>query len=414
MDLQPALSPSRPSSVAVVMATFNRAHLISESIESILNQTRPPDEFIIVNDGSSDDTANVVRRYGRKIKYVEKTNGGKSSALNLALPIVESAYTWIFDDDDIALPLALESHLKFLSDHPQCDFTYSRHYLFSGDFSNAALGTGAPIEFPPTNNRNYFLWLMELSFLPCMMQGMLVPTRCYRVLGGFDEALLRGQDWDMILRIACRFRAGFLDQPTFALRSHGGDRGPAFQRHAEGDRERVWQQYERLMFEKLYASVALCEYLPEPTGAPLESRTERPLSATEARHALLRRAMIMAIHGLFPMAADDYLAYTDLLGSGPSGLNETERRQISMMAYVQNPQRVPPPKYYRCLGALSRGRRDLFKAAARGLHWSIARELRRRRFVVAFHLVGRGANLAFAYACKPTIGRRQRHPCEFT
>jgi glycosyltransferase involved in cell wall biosynthesis len=403
------LDRSQPS-VAVVMATFNRAHLISESIDSILNQTHPPDEFIVVNDGSTDDTAKVVRRYGRRVKYVEKANGGKSSALNIALPSVESTYTWIFDDDDVALPGALEAHLKFLSENPQCDFTYSTNYVFSGVFSGSALGRYKLKTFPARSERDYFLWIMGSPFLPSLLQGMLIPTRCYREVGEFDDHLHRGQDCDMILRIARRFRAGFTGQPTFAERVHEGRRGPSFASHAEADRYRIWQEYKRQIFGKLRASLSLEEYLPKSAIRLSESQA---LGPAETRLALLQRAVVMATHALYLEAVDDLRDYVGKFSDVGPGLSDNERRQISKLAYVQNRDTVPPSGYYRAFGDLIRGRRELFRAAMRGLYWSIAREIRQRHLVFASHLIRLGANLAFAYAGMPANRRKQRHPREF-
>lgn len=403
-----------PLSVAVIMATFNRAHFISDAIESILNQTRPPEEFIIVNDGSTDDTATVVRRYGSKIKYVEKSNGGKASALNMILPLVESTHVCVFDDDDIALPDALESHLRFLSEHPECDFTYSPRYTFTGEFSDETLkqATLAKVPFttdvvPFAADADYFSRLIDAPFLVNLMQGMLIPTHCFRAVGGFDEEMLGGEDWDILLRIARCFRAGFLAHPTFAQRLHDGVRGPNRERYTAADSHKVWQRYEQRAFEKLRASLTLREYLPRPRTSLVEGCEDRPLSATETRQALLRRAKVMAVHGLFPMAVDDFRAYIDQFGPRPAPLSDDERCQISMLAYVQNQERVPPLVFFQCLGTLSRGKPELFKAAMRGLYWSITREMRTYHSMLVSRLLGFGVVMAGAYAGMPMTRRRQ-------
>jgi glycosyltransferase involved in cell wall biosynthesis len=385
--------------VTVIMATFNRAHLISESIDSVLNQTRPPDEFIIVNDGSTDDTAEVVERYGNRIRYFKKSNGGKPSALNFVLPHVESAYVWIFDDDDVALPRALELHLDFLSKHPECDFSYSTNYLFSGEFSEDALRRGKLKTFPPRSGTDYFLWIMQSPFLPTLMQGMLIPTRCIRAVGGFDEALLRCEDIDILLRLAQRFRAGCVEQPTFGERLHQGQRGPAFERHKDADRYEVFRHYKRRIFEKLRASLPLDEYLPKSN----EERTEEGASAApDMRRALLQRSVVMATHGLFAEAVEDFQAYVERLDFmfAPS---DEERRQLSALGHVGDPGVLPPAMYYRLLGASSRGRPALFRATLRGLYWSVAREIRRHRPLLASRLLRLGASLTAGYAGMPLI-----------
>ena len=90
--------------VSIIVPTFNRARYLPECLDSLLAQTFPATEIIDVNDSSTDDTARVIRPYLDRITYVEKENGGKSTALNLVLPGIQSDYLWIFDDDDVALP----------------------------------------------------------------------------------------------------------------------------------------------------------------------------------------------------------------------------------------------------------------------------------------------------------------------
>lgn len=394
-----------PPTVTVLMTTFNRAHLIRESIESLLGQTRPPDEIIIVNDGSTDNTADIVQSYGSRIKYVEQPNSGKAAALNRVLPQVESSYVWVFDDDDIALPDALEAHLKFLSEHPQHDFTYSTNYVFFGDFSEKALKQYKLKAFPAIPDNDYFGWIMESAFLPNLMQGMLIPTNCYRVVGAFDEALLRGQDCDMVLRIARRFRAGRVDQPTFAERVHDGERGPAFERHAERDRYQVWRRYKCEIFKKLRSSLLLAEYLPKRAASAADPHA---LSAIEERDALLQRGLIMSVHGLFQEMLEDFAEYVCQLDSSSSKSSEKEQQKISRMNSAHDPDAMPSAGYYRRLGALCRGRPDLLKAAVRGLYWSIAQEAGRRRAVLVGRLLGFATILITAYLA-PGAQRSRDH-----
>lgn len=396
---------SKPPTVAVVMATFNRADLISEAIESLLGQTRPPDEFIVINDGSTDNTAEIVRRYGDRIKYLEKPNGGKPAALNLVLPRVESTYTWIFDDDDVALPDALEAHLKFLADHPQCDFTYSTNYVFSGNFSVEALKRAQLKTFPAASEARYLLWVMESLSLRSLIPGMLIPTDCYRAVGGFDETLLRCEDVDILLRLARQFRAGFVEQPTFAERLHAGERGPRSERHADADRYQVFRQYKRQIFGKLRDSLSLEEYLPKSAASPGH---DHPMGPMETRQAFLQRGVVMAIHGLFPEAIDDFREYGDRVDSGSSALSGKEREQISKMTCVHDPDAVSPARYYRAIGALCRGRPEVFKAALRGLYWSITREVRRRHVMLVLRLLGLGVAMATAYGGAPGAEWRRR------
>jgi hypothetical protein len=231
---------------------------------------------------------------------------------------------------------------------------------------------------------------MESPFLPVLMLGMLVRTRCYRTVGLFDEALLRSEDTDMLLRLARRFRAGRLEHPTFALRQHDGARGPSFQSHAEADRYDVCRQYHARIFRRLRDSLELSEYLPKDWSAETAAAG---LTSTERRRALLQRALVMTLHGLLAEALDDLTQYVDELERAKAAPSKKECQQLSTIAYIQNPETMPPPRHYFRLGRIAARGRGPAQAQLRGIYWSALRELRRAHFWLTGRIIGRGTCL---------------------
>jgi glycosyltransferase involved in cell wall biosynthesis len=235
------------SPVTVLMATFNRSGYIQESLESILGQSRPPAQIIVIDDGSTDDTKEVLRRHLPRIEYLHKENGGKASALNLGLPRVKNEYVWVFDDDDVALPHALESHLSTFSRHPEIDFTYSGY--FEGKAGpNGRIEIGEPVDLPDVPEDRLFASLLDRCFL--LQQGMLTRSDCYLTLGPYDESLVRSQDYEMILRLARRFRGARNPERTFVLRTHSGPRGTALRRVRYFERRDAWAEFDRHIGER--------------------------------------------------------------------------------------------------------------------------------------------------------------------
>lgn len=108
--------------VSVIMPSYNSAQYIAEAIESILNQTFTDFEFIIINDGSTDDTAKIIKEYANKdhrIKFINhKKNKGFIGCLNECLDIASGEYIAKMDSDDISLPQRLEKQVKYLDEHP--------------------------------------------------------------------------------------------------------------------------------------------------------------------------------------------------------------------------------------------------------------------------------------------------------
>lgn len=127
--------------VSVLVPTFNRENYLAECLDSLLAQSVPPLEIIVIDDGSEDGTAAVVARYGERIRYVRKENGGKPSAVNLGLSLARGDLIWIFDDDDVALPDAIETRLACLQQHPEAGFVFSPHY-YGSDGPNGRIKRG--------------------------------------------------------------------------------------------------------------------------------------------------------------------------------------------------------------------------------------------------------------------------------
>lgn len=118
---------SAPPLISVIMSTYNRANFLPDAIHSILNQTIKNFEFIIVNDGSTDGTADILRNIALKdnrIKVItNKKNIGLIPSLNKALDIAQGSYIARMDDDDISLPERFEHQISFMGKHPDITVT---------------------------------------------------------------------------------------------------------------------------------------------------------------------------------------------------------------------------------------------------------------------------------------------------
>ena len=96
------------SGVTAIIPTYNRSTFLGEALASLLAQTLPPDEIVVVDDGSTDNTAEVVASISSQIVYIRQPNRGKSAALNLGLQLASNELIYIFDDDDIAAEDCIE------------------------------------------------------------------------------------------------------------------------------------------------------------------------------------------------------------------------------------------------------------------------------------------------------------------
>jgi glycosyltransferase involved in cell wall biosynthesis len=192
-----AATPSDGATVAVIIPTFNQAHFLTDAIMSILAQTRPADEIIVVDDGSTDDPAAVVARF-QNIQLIRQDNRGPSAARNTGLFRSSANYVVFLDADDRLLPTALETGLRCIASRPDCAFVYGAIRSISE--------TGKP------NGSNFFIPIngdAHLAFLNnnliSMPAAALYRRSCLLAVNGWDESMRRCEDHDIYLRMAQRY-----------------------------------------------------------------------------------------------------------------------------------------------------------------------------------------------------------------
>src|SRR5919199_424046 len=133
-DQKEETSVQEPSVVSVVIPCYNQAHFLGEAIESVLAQSHPHFEIVVVNDGSTDNTSEVATRYPG-VRCIRQDNQGLSAARNSGLARSGGKYVVFLDADDRLLPEALEAGLECLKAHPECAFASGRYRIIAGDGS---------------------------------------------------------------------------------------------------------------------------------------------------------------------------------------------------------------------------------------------------------------------------------------
>src|SRR5918998_66000 len=204
--------PSVAGLVSVVIPCYNQAHFLGEAIESVLAQSYPNFEIIVVDDGSTDDTSEVAKRYP-KVRLVRQENQGLSAARNSGLARSEGEYVVFLDADDRLLPEALEAGLGCLEARPECAFV-------SGYFRYIA-ADGSPLPTPKQScpDREHYLEMLLGNYLG--MHGTYMYRRAiFDSVGGFDTSLKFCEDSDLHLRIASKFPVYCHDKMVAEYRLH--------------------------------------------------------------------------------------------------------------------------------------------------------------------------------------------------
>jgi len=282
--------------VSVIVPTFNRVDLIAETLDSLLAQTRLPGEILVVDDGSTDGTGDVVKRYGEAIGYLGKENGGKASALNLAMEQVSGDLIWICDDDDLILPGTCALLAGALEADPSLGFAAGKHEDFVVDGATGEKVLKAPGYWRASRPDEIFSDLLDGCHI--FQPGLMVRRSVYDSVGPFDEAFIRSQDYEMMLRIARHARGVLFEDQVYLHREHGGVRGSAAERFSFEEATAKWIKFHRKIFEPLMAELSDEEVLP----ASVMAREE--ITPVAERVAAVKRASVYARHMMWPEAMD--------------------------------------------------------------------------------------------------------------
>lgn len=216
--------------VSVIIPTYNHAQYVVAALESVLGQTLQPDEIIVVNDGSPDDTAERLRPFveSGRIRYIEQRNSGQGAARNRGLDEAHGKYIAFLDDDDRWPEDKLRWQVESLERHPQAALVYGPHQLLSADGAQIADDANQSAHQPLDDAYAAFRrrnWILSVG-------QALIRADALRAIGGFDPAIWGSDDWDLYIRLA---RQGpFLFEPKTALhyRRHASNASSSALRHA--------------------------------------------------------------------------------------------------------------------------------------------------------------------------------------
>jgi len=215
--------------ISIIIPTYNYAQYICEAIESVLNQTYKDFEIIVVDDGSTDNTKEVIKPYLNKIKYIYQQNSGPSSARNRGIKEAKGEYIAFLDADDIWLPQKLELQIKFMEKEKEVGLIFSDMILFNekGIIKNSFLKEKLffnKLSIKPLSSTekviydNVFNALLQENFIPT--NTVIVKKECFNKVGFFDETLFSVEDRDMWLRIGLFYDIGFINFPLVLTRFH--------------------------------------------------------------------------------------------------------------------------------------------------------------------------------------------------
>jgi hypothetical protein len=295
---------------SIIIPTFNRAGLLDQAIQSALAQSHADREILVVDDGSSDDSASVAAKYDSAVGYVRQDNRGKAAAINLGLAHCKGDAILVLDDDDLLPSSAIARHAEALAGNSGADFSYGRYLRFTGAVwpSLADLKDEEPV--PTGDPRRLVVKLMERCFIS--NPTWAVRRQAQLAAGQYDERLHRSQDFDMILRLARRDEGVYIDDVVHLQRTHASARGPTAERIHAVHTVDQWLKYDALIFAMIDQEWSLGEFRP----------LSYPCSAAgDENAALLQKGVILFQRKVYEGARRALSQYRQrLAGAAPTPL----------------------------------------------------------------------------------------------
>jgi glycosyltransferase involved in cell wall biosynthesis len=206
-------------SIAVVIPAYNAERYIAETLESVLTQTVPVDEILVVDDGSTDATASIAERYAPKVRVFRRANSKAAASRNFAVAEAKSEWVAFLDADDVWFPEKIERQMQELRFNPDADLCYTAMVELVHDGESVKTGNLMPAP-PPSDIRH---WLsFRCAFLP---SSVVVRRSALLKVGGFNASLRYGcEDYDLWFRF-CNAGTKFIacPEPLVSYRRHGSN-----------------------------------------------------------------------------------------------------------------------------------------------------------------------------------------------
>lgn len=200
--------------ISAVIPVYNHQDFIADCIQSVLNQTYKDFEIIVIDDGSTDSTPEIIYGFGDKVKYVRQQNRGVAAALNTAIRHSAGEYIAWLSSDDAFMPTKLNEQINFLNKNPDIDIVYTDFYYI--DSTGKIISTARS---PYYEDKREFLCNMLISNFINGCSIMFKRT-CIDKVGYFDENMKYHADGDMWFRMLKHFKFGHIPKPLLRYRWH--------------------------------------------------------------------------------------------------------------------------------------------------------------------------------------------------
>ncbi len=217
------------ASISVIIPSYNRAHTLQRALDSVLAQTLLADEIIVVDDGSTDNTEQLIRQHYPDVIYLKQDNLGVSAARNRAIKTAKGEWLALLDSDDEWLPHKLETQLALFEQQPGHKLIHSDEiWIRNGKRVNQM-----------NKHTKVGGWIFQKCLPLCAISpsAALIHNSLFDEIGLFDESLPACEDYDLWLRITSRYPVLYCEEAL--ILKYGGHADQLSQQHWGMDRFRI-------------------------------------------------------------------------------------------------------------------------------------------------------------------------------
>jgi glycosyltransferase involved in cell wall biosynthesis len=208
-------SDSKSYTVSVIIPAFNAARCIARAVQSVLDQTYCDYQIIVIDDGSTDNTAQIVKAFGDKVTYLYQPNAGVSAARNTAISAAKGSWIAFLDADDQWLKDKLTLQMALLGKYPFLKWCASNRYQSDG-IRKSAVADPAVLK-QALGDKDYFenyFHAAAQNKCPIITSSIIVAKEVFDQVGSFQPGLVMGEDLDLWWRITYRYpQIGYIPQP---------------------------------------------------------------------------------------------------------------------------------------------------------------------------------------------------------
>lgn len=203
--------------ISVVIPTFNRAPFLKEALQSVVEQTLQPSEIIVVDDGSTDETADLCKKSFPQVRYLYQENRGVAAARNAGIKTATEKWIAFLDSDDLWLPEKLARQWEFVQENPQAKIVQTEEIW---------IRNGVRVN-PGKRHQKKSGQIFENCVSICLVSpsAVMIDREVFEKVGAFDENFIFCEDYELWLRIALHYPIDLLpDTVTVKRNGHEGQR----------------------------------------------------------------------------------------------------------------------------------------------------------------------------------------------